>query len=38
MEVANSLDIFQQKMNDLCHVFEFISEYIYDILVLTEGD
>ena len=37
MGVANSTDIFQQKMNDLFHVFEFIRAYIYDILILTKG-
>ena len=33
MEVANSPDIFQQKMNDLFHGFEFICAYIDDLLV-----
>ena len=31
MGVANSPDIFHQKMNDLLHVFEFICAYIHDI-------
>ena len=37
MEVANSPDIFQQKMNDLFHGFEFICAYIHDLLILTKG-
>ena len=36
MGFANSLDIFQQKMNDLLHGFEFIRAYIYDLLILTK--
>ena len=36
MGVANSPEIFQQKMNDLSHVFEFIRTYIYDQLILTK--
>ena len=36
MGVANSPDIFQQKMNDLFHGFEFICAYIYKILILTK--
>ena len=35
---ANSPDIFQQKMNDLFCGFEFIREYIDDLLILTKGD
>ena len=37
MGVANSPDIFQQKMNDLFHGFEFIRAYIDDMLILTKG-
>ena len=37
MEVASSLDIFQKKMNDLLHRFEFIRAYTDDILILTKG-
>ena len=36
--VANFPDIFQQKMNDLFHGFEFIRAYIDDLLILTKGD
>ena len=36
MGVANLSDIFQQKMNDLFHGFEFICAYIYDLLILTK--
>ena len=38
MVVANSLDIFQQKMNNLFQGFEFICVYIDKILILTKGD
>ena len=38
MGVSNSPDIFQQKRNDLFHGFEFISAYIYDLLISTKGD
>ena len=38
MGVANSPDIFQQKMKTLFHVFEFICAYMDDILILTKGD
>ena len=34
----NLLDIFQHKMNDLFHGFEFIRAYIDNLLVLTKGD
>ena len=37
MGFANSPDIFEQKMNDLFHGFEFIRAYIDDILILTKG-
>ena len=37
MGVANSPAIFQQKMNDLFHGFEFVRAYIDDILILTKG-
>ena len=38
MEVANSPDIFQHKMNDLFHGFKFIRAYIDDLLILKKGD
>ena len=38
MVVANYPGIFQQKMNDLFHGFEFIRAYLDDILILTKGD
>ena len=38
MGVANSLDILQQKMNDLFHGFEFICACMDEILILTKGD
>ena len=37
MGVENSPDIFQHKMNNLFHGFEFIRAYIYNILILTKG-
>ena len=36
MGVANSTDIFQQKMNNLFHGFEFICAYIDVLLILTK--
>ena len=36
--VANSPDIFQQKMNNLFHGFGFIRAYIYELLILTKGE
>ena len=36
MGVANRPDIFQHKMNDLFHGFEFIRAYIDDLLILTK--
>ena len=37
MGVSNSLEIFQQKMNNLFQSFYFICAYIYDLLILTKG-
>ena len=36
MGVANSTDIFQQKMDELFHGFEFICAYMDDLLILTK--
>ena len=36
MGVANSLDIFQKRMNDLFHGFEFICAYMDDLLILKK--
>ena len=38
MGIINSPDIFQQKMKDLFHGFNFFREYIDDLLISTEGD
>ena len=38
MVAPNYPDIFQQKMNDLFHGFEFILVYIDDLLVLAKRD
>ena len=38
MVFSNYLDIFQQKMKYLFHGFEFICEWIYDLLILPKGD
>ena len=38
MVVANSPNIFQQKINDLFHVFKFVREYTDDIFILRKGD
>ena len=37
MGVANSRDIFQQKMSDLFRGFEFIHAYIDDLLIIAKG-
>ena len=36
MGIANYPEIFQQKMNDLFHGFEFIRAHIDDILILKK--
>ena len=36
--VSNYLDIFQDKMNEMFHGFDFIWEYINDLLIITKGD
>ena len=38
MGVANLPDIFQHKMNELFHGFEFIRAYIEKKIILEEGD
>ena len=38
MGIAHSPDIFQQKMKDLFHGFDFIRAYIDDLLDLSKGD
>ena len=38
MGIANSPEIFQQKMNNLFHGFEFIHLYVYKIFIFTNGD
>ena len=35
--ISNSPDIFQHKMNDLFHEFEFICAYIEELLIQTKG-
>ena len=37
MGVNNSPNNFQQKMNYLFQIFEFIRAYIYGLLILTKG-
>ena len=37
IEIASSLDILQQKMNDLFHGLEFVHLYIYELMILTKG-
>ena len=37
MGVANYPDIFQHKMNDLFHGFEFICAYIDNLFILKKG-
>ena len=36
--VSNSLDIFQEKMKEMFHGFEFIQAYINDLLMIAKGD
>ena len=38
MEVINSPDILQEKMNKMFKGFEFIREYINELLIITKGD
>ena len=38
MGVNNSLEIFQEKMNEMFRGFEFIRAYIDDLLIITKGD
>ena len=38
MGVANSSELFQQKMIDLFHGLEHICAYIYDLFILTKVD
>ena len=37
MGIENSPENFQQKMNNIFHVFEVIRAYIDDLLVLPKG-
>ena len=38
MGVSNSLDIFQDKMNEMFRRMEFIQAYIDDLLIITKSD
>ena len=38
MGVVNSPESSQQKMNDLFHRFELVHAYVYEFLILTEGN
>ena len=38
MMVCNSLEIFQEKMNDMFCGMKFIRAYINDQLIITKGD
>ena len=38
MGVCNSLNIFQDKMNEMFRGIEFIRAYIEDLLIITKGD
>jgi len=37
MGLSNSPDVFQEKMNELFHGFDFVRAYIDDLLVITKG-
>ena len=36
--VRNSLEIIQEKMNEMFRGFEFIQSYIDDLLITIQGD
>ena len=38
MGICNSLDTFQEKMNEILFGFEFIRAYIDNLLIITKGD
>ena len=38
MGLCNSPDIFQQKMNKLFKGLEYIRIYIYDLLIINNGN
>ena len=38
MGVCNFPDIFQEKTNEMFHGIEFIRTYIYELLIITNGD
>ena len=38
MGICNSLEISQEKLNVIFHVFEFIRAYIDELLMITKGD
>ena len=38
MGLCNCLDIFQTKMDEIFHDFEFLRAYIDDLLIITKGD
>ena len=38
MGVSNSPEIFQDKINEISHGFEFIRAYINELLIITKRD
>ena len=38
MGVRNSLEMFQDKMNEMVYGFGFIRSYIYGLLIINMGD
>ena len=38
MGFCNSLDIFQEKMNEMFRGFKFIRAYINDLIIITRGN
>ena len=36
--ICNSPEIFQENMNEMFRGFEFIREYINELLIITKGD
>ena len=38
MGLCNSSDVFQEKMNELFNGLEYIRAYIYDCLIISNGN
>ena len=38
MGVSNFMDILQDKMNEMVHIFYFIGAYTNDLVIINKGD